>query len=233
MFIKGILMDVKVVLITLIVLFAGCITEDISSDNTNTGSQVDCLTNNSTNNSSIIMMNVSHGNSIFGICVSLNFADAPIHSENFYTHVTEGNYNGTYFHRIIDNFMIQGGDFENHDGTGGYAANWYGYCNGQDSGDSTCGGAGETAWTVPDEANNGLQHLPCTISMAKTSNPNTGGSQFFIIPEDSTPSHLDGAHTVFGQITDGCEHVTTISQVATASDQPTTPVILHNVIAVN
>ncbi len=51
--------------------------------------------------------------------------------------------------------------------------------------------------------------------MAKTSMPNTGGSQFFIIPEDSTPSWLDGVHTVFGTVTSGCEHITTISEVAT------------------
>ena len=51
--------------------------------------------------------------------------------------------------------------------------------------------------------------------MAKTSAPHTGGSQFFLIPEDSTPSHLDGVHTVFGTITSGCEHVTAISQVPT------------------
>ena len=233
-------MDGKVVLIALVVLLAGCTAEDTSSDNTNTGTQSsnqgDCFTNNN----STIMMNIIHGDSLenaisaYTICVLLNFTEAPIHSENFYTHVTEGNYNLTHFHRIIDDFMIQGGDFENHDGTGGYAANWYGYCNGQASTDSACSGEGYTAWTIPDEANNGLKHLPCTISMAKTSQPNTGGSQFFIIPEDSTPSHLNGVHTVFGEIIQGCEHVTTISEVATGSgDQPVTPVIIHNATALN
>ena len=57
--------------------------------------------------------------------------------------------------------------------------------------------------------------------MAKTSNPNTGGSQFFLIPEDSSPNHLDGVHTVFGQIISGCENITSISEVPTgAMDQP-------------
>ena len=60
--------------------------------------------------------------------------------------------------------------------------------------------------------------------MAKTSYPHTGGSQFFLIPEDSTPSHLDGVHTVFGTITSGCEHVTSISQVAVTGQQGSTPV---------
>ena len=49
--------------------------------------------------------------------------------------------------------------------------------------------------------------------MAKTSAPHTGGSQFFLIPSDSTPSWLDGVHTVFGEVTSGCDHVTAISGV--------------------
>ena len=49
--------------------------------------------------------------------------------------------------------------------------------------------------------------------MAKTGQPNTGGSQFFLIPQDSKPDWLDGEHTVFGDISDGCEHVTSISEV--------------------
>ena len=63
--------------------------------------------------------------------------------------------------------------------------------------------------------------------MAKTSAPHTGGSQFFLIPEDSAPDWLDGVHTVFGSITDGCEHVTAISEVETeAGDVPTQGVTL-------
>ena len=55
--------------------------------------------------------------------------------------------------------------------------------------------------------------------MAKKSPPHTGSSQFFLIPEDSNPSHLDGVHTVFGEITDGCEFVTSISEVQTHDGQ--------------
>jgi cyclophilin family peptidyl-prolyl cis-trans isomerase len=70
--------------------------------------------------------------------------------------------------------------------------------------------------------------------MAKTSAPNSGGSQFFIIPEDSTPSWLDGVHTVFGVVTDGCEHITEISEVATGTrDVPVTPVIIYNATAMD
>ncbi len=54
--------------------------------------------------------------------------------------------------------------------------------------------------------------------MAKTSAPHTGGSQFFLIPSDSTPSWLDGQHTVFGEVTSGCDHVTAISGVTTGNN---------------
>ena len=66
--------------------------------------------------------------------------------------------------------------------------------------------------------------------MANTGQPNSGGSQFFLIPEDSEPSHLDGVHTVFGEITSGCNHVTAISEVPTgAQDKPVNDVTLLSV----
>ena len=154
---------------------------------------------------------------------------APIHVENFKLLVQNGDYDGTIFHRVIgdnddtpafDPFMIQGGDFTNMDGSGGHAAKWFGYCNGNAMSESECT-AGLTAYTIPDEADNGLLHEECTISMAKTSSPNTGGSQFFLIPKDSAPNWLDGVHTVFGQITSGCDHVSNIAEVATGqNDRP-------------
>jgi len=155
----------------------------------------------------------------FTITIKLNRSAAPLHSANMLKHVEDGNYDMTYFHRIIDDFMIQGGDFETGTGSGGYAYNWYGYCNGNaQSSSSDCD---RTSWTVGDEADNGLVHEPGVISMAKTSNPNTGGSQFFIVPEDSTPSHLDGQHTVFGKVSSGLSSVTAISDVDTDnSDRP-------------
>ncbi|GIS91856.1 MAG: hypothetical protein CM1200mP21_01510 [Candidatus Poseidoniales archaeon] len=67
-------------------------------------------------------------------------------------------------------------------------------------------------WTLPDEADNGHLHAPGVLAMAKTSSPNTGSSQFYIVPEDSTPSHLDGVHTVFGIVVSGLDHVTAISE---------------------
>ena len=185
---------------------------------------------------STVRMEIFHGESLenasakFTIIITLNHSAAPIHAQNMRTHVERGNYDMTHFHRIIDNFMIQGGDFVNHDGTGGHAAEWHEYCRGEYSTDSSCNGVGEKAWTIPDEADNGLQHFSCFISMAKTSPPNTGGSQFFIMPDDiEHHEHLDGVHTVFGEITEGCEHITTISEVETLdNDRPVIPVIIHN-----
>ena len=144
---------------------------------------------------------------------------APIHVENFKLLVQNGDYDGTVFHRVIDDFMIQGGDFTDGNGQGGHAAKWFGYCDGDNSGsEADCQ---QDRYTIPDEADNGLDHEPCTISMAKTSAPHTGGSQFFLIPSDSTPTWLDGVHTVFGEVTSGCNHVTAISGVETGSnDRP-------------
>ena len=161
------------------------------------------------------------------VSLELHANASPAHAENFKQLVLQGKYDGTKFHRIIDDFMIQGGDFTNGDGTGGHAIIWDGYCNGQAMENSA--DCASTGWTLGDEADNGYVHDPCTISMAKTSSPHTGGSQFFLIPEDSTPSHLDGVHTVFGKITSGCEHVTAISQVPTGQgDVPLNDVTIES-----
>ena len=66
--------------------------------------------------------------------------------------------------------------------------------------------------------------------MAKTGSPNTGGSQFFIVPSDSNPSHLDGVHTIFGYVTDGLEHIDSISNIPTGvQDVPNNAVTLVSV----
>ena len=124
---------------------------------------------------------------------------APVHVENFQIHATNGAYDGVVFHRIINDFMIQGGDFVNGDGTGGHAAKWYGYCDGQQSGSSTS--CSETAYTIPDEANNGRVHIEGALAMAKRTQAHTGGSQFYFVDKagsNGLPTHLDGVHTVFG-----------------------------------
>ena len=160
--------------------------------------------------------------------------EAPLHVENFILLAEESRYDFTTFHRIIDGFMIQGGDFVNRDGSGGYTGKWYGYCDGKqfDSSNNRYSpeSCDQSRWTLPDEADNGLLHIPGVLAMAKTSSPNTGSSQFYIVPEDSTPNHLDGVHTVFGMVVSGLDHVTAISEVATdSSDRPQDEVRLMHV----
>jgi len=157
------------------------------------------------------------------ITLQLDYSAAPIHSNNFRILSALGCYDNVSFHRVINNFMIQGGDFTNGDGTGGHAGAWYGYCNGVHQGNAT--ECNINSWTIPNEANNGLNHTSGALSMARTAAAHTGGSQFFIVPSDSNPSHLDGAYTVFGYVTDGLEYIDSISDVPTETgDRP-----IHNV----
>lgn len=170
-------------------------------------------------------LNVSHGEENYEILLRLNHTAAPNHADNFRGHILQGNYDGVDFHRIIDDFMIQGGDFENRDGTGGFAANWYGWCNGVPIPIGECS---EENYTVPDEVDSGLRHYSCTISMAHAGS-NTGGSQFFLIPGDVSHLHwLDGVHTVFGDVVGGCDYVTTLSGAETNNDRPIVPVTISS-----
>lgn len=123
---------------------------------------------------------------------------APKTAGNFLTLVRKGFYNGVIFHRVIPNFMIQGGD---PDGTG-------------------TGGPG---YTIPDEFAPGLKHsAPGILSMANAG-PNTGGSQFFITVAP-TP-WLDGKHAIFGKVIDGQAVVEAISKLPRdRQDRPREPV---------
>ena len=191
-------------------------------------------------NISTVIMEIVHAESTanatltYTIEIELYHVQAPIHADNFRRLAQLGMYDNVTFHRIIDDFMIQGGDFENNDGTGGHAAQWYGYCDAQ-SMNSADDCSSETLYTLPDEADNGLRHLPCMLSMAKTAFPNTGGSQFFIMPDDITEhTWLNGEHTVFGKVISGCEHVTTLSHVQTDSNnKPLMPVIITSTTVSN
>ena len=170
-------------------------------------------------------LDVSHGEENYEILIRLNHTAAPNHADNFRSHILQGNYDGVDFHRIIDDFVIQGGDFENRDGTGGFAANWYGWCNGVPIPIGECS---EENYTVPDEFDSGLRHYSCTISMAHAG-PNTGGSQFFLVPGDVSHLHwLDGVHTVFGDVVGGCDHVTTLSGTETNNNRPIVPVTISS-----
>ena len=166
------------------------------------------------------------------ITIALHRAEAPLHVENFILLSQSGRYNNVIFHRVIDNFMIQSGDFEYNNGQGGYTGTWYGYCNGQttdaDGNDYTAETCALSQWSLPGEHENGLKHGPGSLAAAHAG-LNTDGSQFYIVPSDSTPSHLDwnenkdctsqSCHTVYGTVTEGLEFIDSISSVPTPNSQ--------------
>jgi len=145
---------------------------------------------------------------------------APITAQNFIDLAKMSKYDGTPFHRVINDFMIQGGDFTNKNGTGGQAAKYY-----EGLGDPK----EETTWAIPDEFDESLKNEYGSISMAN-SGPNTGGSQFFIIDAKEGTPWLDGKHAVFGKVIEGMNIVEEISEIPTDSmDRPTIDVIMKKV----
>ncbi len=124
---------------------------------------------------------------------------APITVSNFVSLVKKGFYDGIIFHRVIKGFMIQGGD-----------------PNGR--------GDGGPGYSIKGEFNsngfkNDLKHTRGVISMARTMDPNSAGSQFFIMHKDAP--HLDGEYAAFGKVIEGIEVVDEIAKVRTDfSDRP-------------
>lgn len=130
------------------------------------------------------------------IAVELDADEAPITVTNFVDLVEEGFYDGLTFHRIIDGFMIQGGD-PNGDGSGGSSRTIKGEfsSNGVD---------------------NSIDHVRGVISMARSSLPNSASSQFFIVQEDSP--YLNGEYAAFGHVTSGMEIVDAICEDVQVED---------------
>lgn len=182
-------------------------------------------------NETVAVFHTNHGD----IAVRLFPEQAPKAVENFITHAKNGYYDGLIFHRVINNFMIQGGD---PTGTG-------------------CGG--ESIWGAPfkDEFSPDLHNLRGALSMANAG-PGTNGSQFFIVQaKEVSPSllgqmaqlrdyfpetaeqayrelggtpHLDYRHTVFGQVYDGMDVVDEIAAVKTsAGDRPCEDVVINTI----
>jgi len=143
-------------------------------------------------------IHTNHG----AIAIELFEADAPKTVENFLKLSRDGFYNGVIFHRIIPDFMIQGGD-------------------------PTGTGSGGPGYQFEDEFNDN-KVVRGALAMANAG-PNTNGSQFFIVTTEAA-SWLDGKHTVFGRVTDGMDVVDAISGVETgANDRPRQDVVIERV----
>jgi peptidyl-prolyl cis-trans isomerase B (cyclophilin B) len=153
------------------------------------------------------------------ITLELDADKAPISTENFLAYVNNGHYNNTVFHRVIDNFMIQGGGFEP-----GMKQK-------------------PTLAEIQNEANNGLKNDKYTVAMARTQAPHSATAQFFINVADNgflnhtAPSLQGWGYAVFGKVVSGTEVVDAIRGVKTGrkgfhDDVPVTDVVIEKAVAV-
>jgi|TARA_B110000503_G_scaffold37850_1_gene62025 peptidyl-prolyl cis-trans isomerase B (cyclophilin B) len=152
------------------------------------------------------------------ITIELDQDNAPLSTENFLSYVNKGHYDGTIFHRVIDNFMVQGG----------------GFVPGMSQKDSDA--------TIRNEANNGLKNDKYTLAMARTQDPHSASAQFFINVADNgflnhtAPSAQGWGYAVFGKVVSGKEIVDTLKSVATGrsgfhDDVPKTDLLLEKAVA--
>ncbi len=156
----------------------------------------------------MVKLHTNHG----VITLELDAEKAPITTANFLEYVESGFYANTIFHRVIDGFMIQGGGFEP--------------------------GMRQKPTNAPikNEANNGLANKTYTIAMARTPNPDSASSQFFINVNDndflnfSSPTTQGWGYCVFGKVVDGMEVVDKIRQVKTGNSNGHQDVPLEDVI---
>ncbi|PKF51613.1 peptidylprolyl isomerase [Enterovibrio nigricans] len=151
------------------------------------------------------------------IKIQLNTEKAPVTAENFLQYCRDGFYNGTLFHRVIDGFMIQGG----------------GMASGMEE--------KETRASIKNEANNGLSNKIGTLAMARTMEPHSASSQFFINVNnnnflDFKSESMDGwGYCVFAEVVEGMDIVNKIKDVATGNwgyvhqDVPVEEVIIESV----
>ncbi len=158
----------------------------------------------------MITMKTNHGD----IVIELDEEKAPKTSENFLQYVNDGFFDGTIFHRVMDNFMIQGGGFEP-----GMQQK-------------------PTRDPIENEANNGLSNLNGTIAMARTQAPHSATAQFFVNVADNKfldhPGQDGWGYCVFGKVAEGMDVVNKIKAVATTTnmghqDVPKEDVIIEKV----
>lgn len=145
-------------------------------------------------------MNVKLQTSMGDITLELDAKKAPVTVENFVAYVKAGHFDGTIFHRVMDNFMIQGGGFT----------------------DKMV--QKPTKAPIKNEADNGLKNLKYTIAMARTSDPHSASAQFFINVVDndflnfSSPTNSGWGYAVFGKVTAGTDVVDKIKKVKTGNN---------------
>jgi cyclophilin family peptidyl-prolyl cis-trans isomerase len=142
----------------------------------------------------------------YGDIIALLYDVTPKHKENFVKLASEGYYDGTTFHRIIKDFMIQGGDPNSKDSIP--------YNDGQ----------GGPSYTIPAEFVPSLKHVKGSLAAARNNNPQkaSSGSQFYIVHNANGTPFLDGSYTVFGQVIKGLDVVDKIAeQPKDMSDRPT------------
>ena len=157
---------------------------------------------------SMIEFQTNKGN----ITIELDHEGTPETAKNFETYVKEGFYDGVIFHRVIDGFMIQGGGFEP-----GMAEK-------------------QTRASIKNEANKGGKNLRGSLAMARTMDPHSASSQFFINVVDNTflnfkdkTSH-DWGYCVFGKVTEGLELIQELSSVPTTSKNGHDDVPVENIL---
>lgn len=188
-----------IAMVTLLVLMtAGCAGSNAASPNKAETTPKQTQAEGTNKKNSVALFETSKGN----FRIELFEDKVPLTTKNFITLADKGFYNGLIFHRVIENFMIQGGDPKGN-GTGG------------------------PGYTIPDEFHRDLKHNEGVISMANAG-PNTGGSQFFITLK-ATP-WLDNKHAVFGKVIEGMEVVHAIGKVKTgAQDKPVEDVVIKKI----
>lgn len=164
---------------------------------------------------SLVQFKTNHGD----FTIKLNEELAPISSANFLEYVNSGHYNGTIFHRVIPNFMVQGGGMEP-----GMKQK-------------------ETRDEIENEAQNGLKNVRGSVAMARTNDPHSASSQFFINVVDndflnhSAPTSQGWGYAVFAEVTAGMDVIDAIREVPTGSsgfhqDVPVEDVLVIEALAI-
>ena len=185
-------------------------------------------TSESPNNSNVVMEitwtdtnNVDHTGKIW---IEFYDDETPMHAESFRANAEADRYDGTIFHRIVEGFMIQGGDFENGDGTGAHAGKFFGYCAPSFSETDECRND-MTNWVIPAEF--GQSHEPGTIAAARSTNENSAGGQFYLVDSDGAYTLDEFWHSwkshrgeIDGMSTSGVEVIDAISEVGCGPLKP-------------